>query len=80
MMYDNTKPKNHPYNRDKFDYWGLNNETLACIAKHYRNDPGRDGVKCYWQEDDCDSENRGDEWELVGTGKEGLLQQGKKLG
>ena len=63
MMYNDTKPEYHPNNRDKFEYWVLNNETLACIAEYYKNDPGRDGVKCYWPEDDCDSEDPGDEWE-----------------
>jgi hypothetical protein len=80
MKYDDTKPKNHPDNRDKHEYWVLNNETLACIAEYFKNDPGRDGVQFYWPEDDCDSEDPGDEWEWVGTGKEGLLRQGKKSG
>ncbi len=60
--------------------WVLNNEMFACIVEYYKNDPGRDGVKCYWPEDDCDSEDPWDKWEWVGTRKEELLQQGKKLG
>ena len=31
-------------------------------------------------EDDCDSDELGDEWEWVGKGKAGLLLQGKKWG
>jgi hypothetical protein len=51
--------------------------TYACIAEYYKNVPGLDRVVCYQPEDDCDSDEVGDEWEWVGEGKAGLLQ-GKK--
>jgi hypothetical protein len=51
--------------------------TYACIAEYYKNVPGLDGVVCYQPEDDCDSDEAGDEWEWVGEGKAGLLQRKK---
>ncbi len=33
MKYNDTKPKNHPDNRDEHEYWVLNDETLECIVE-----------------------------------------------
>mgnify|MGYP006166535661 FL=1 len=75
--YDDKKGENHHDNLDEFDTWEINPMTYACIAEYYKNVPGLDGVVCYQPEDDCDSDEAGDEWEWVGEGKTGLLQ-GKK--
>ena len=34
-----------------------------------------DGVMCYKPDDDCDSDEPGDEWEWVGEGKAGLKKK-----
>jgi len=75
--YDHDKDENHPDNRDEYENWEINSMTYACIAEYYKNDPECDGVVCYQPDDDCGSDEPGDEWEWVGKGKEGLLQ-GKK--
>ena len=75
--YDDKKGEYHLDNSDEYDTWEINPMTYACIAEYYKNVPGDDGVVCYQPEDDCDSDEAGDEWEWVGEGKAGLLQ-GKK--
>ena len=65
------------YNREEYDTWAINEMSYAYIAEYIKNDPGCDGVVCYQPEDDCDSDEAGDEWEWVSEGKAGLLQ-GKK--
>ena len=71
--YDDEKDEDHPNNREEYDTWEINEMTYACIAEDYKNDPGCDGVVCYQREDDCDSDEAGDEWEWVGEGKAGLM-------
>ncbi len=75
--YDDEKDEDHPDNWRENDTWEINPVTYACIAEYYKNVPGLDRVVCYQPEDDCDSDEAGDEWEWVGEGKAGLLQ-GKK--
>ena len=76
--YDHDKDENHPDNRIEYKNWEINSMTYVCIVEYYKNDPGYNGVVCYQPEDDCDSDEPGNEWEWVGKGKAELLLQGKK--
>jgi hypothetical protein len=62
--YNDEKDEDHPENREEYDTWEINEMKYACSAEYYKNYPGCDGVVCYYQpEDDCDSDEPGDEWE-----------------
>ncbi len=46
-------------------------ETYLCIAEYYKDNPNEGGVRVFVPDNDCDSEDPGNEWEYVGTGKAG---------
>jgi hypothetical protein len=72
--YDDEKDEDQPDNREEYENWEINPMTYACIAEYYKNVPGLDGVVCYQPEDDCDSDEAGDEWEWVGKVKQGCCR------
>jgi hypothetical protein len=58
-------------NDGKYAYYAFSVETYLCIAEYYKDHPNEGGVRIFMLDDDCDSEDPGDEWEYVGTGKAG---------
>ena len=42
------------------------------IAEYYKDNLNEGGVRIFMTDDDCDSEDPGNEWEYVGTGKAGV--------
>ncbi len=48
---------------------------MHSVRKHIyallNDNPNEGGVRIFMPDDDCDSEDPGDEWEYVGTGKAG---------
>ncbi len=59
-------------NDGKYAYYALSAETYLCIAEYYKDNLNEGGVRIFMPDDDCDSEDPGDEWEYVGTGKAGV--------
>jgi hypothetical protein len=55
----------------KYAYYAFSAETYLCIAEYYKDNPNEGCVRIFMTDDDCDSEDPGDEWEYVGTGKAG---------
>ncbi len=47
------------------------NDGKYAIAEYYKDHPNEGGVRIFMPDDDCDSEDPGNEWEYVGTGKAG---------
>jgi hypothetical protein len=58
-------------NCDKFEFYAFSAKTYLCIAEYYKDHPNEDGVRIFTTDDDCDSDEGGDQWEYVGKGKEG---------
>jgi hypothetical protein len=58
-------------NNGKYAYYAFSAETYLCIAEYYKDHPNEGGVRIFMPDDDCDSEDPGNEWEYVGTGKAG---------
>ncbi len=52
-----------------FQHYAFSAETYLCIAEYYKDHPNEGGVRIFMPDDDCDSEDPGDEWEYAGTGK-----------
>ncbi len=59
-------------NNGKYAYYAFSAETYLCIAEYYKDHLNEGGVRIFMPDDDCDSEDPGDEWEYVGTGKAGV--------
>ncbi len=53
-------------------HYAFSAETYLCIAEYYKDHPNEGGVRIFMPDDDCDSEDPGNEWEYVGTGKAGV--------
>ncbi len=58
-------------NNGKYAYYAFSKETYLCIAEYYKDHQNEGGVRIFMQDDDCDSEDPGNEREYVGTGKAG---------
>ncbi len=58
-------------NDGKYAYYAFSVETYLCIAEYFKDHPNEGGVRIFMPDDDCDSEDPGNEWEYVGTGKIG---------
>ena len=77
IKYDNDKDESHPDNLEEYHVWEINEMTYARIVEYYKNQSGinGDGVMCYKPNDNCDSDEPGDEWEWVGEGNAGLKKK-----
>ena len=77
IEYDNDNNESHLDNLEEYNIWKINEMTYVCIAEYYKNQSGinGDGVMCYKPDDDCNSDEPGDEWEGVGEGKVGLKKK-----
>ncbi len=70
--YNDNLGKDHEENNGKYAYYAFSAVTYLCIAEYYKDNPNEGGVRIFMMDDDCDSENPGNEWEYVGTGKAGV--------
>jgi len=69
--YNDNLGVDHEENDGKYAYYAFSAETYICIAENYKDNPNEGGVRIFMTDDDCDSEDPGNEWEYVGTGKAG---------
>jgi hypothetical protein len=69
--YNDDLDKRDDENDGRCAYYAFSVETYLCIAECYKDNPNEGGVRIFMQYDDCDSEDPGNEWEYVGTGKAG---------
>jgi hypothetical protein len=69
--YNYNLDKRDDGNNGKYAYYAFSVETYLCIAEYYKDNPNEGGVRIFMPDDDCDSEDPGDEWEYEGTGKAG---------
>jgi hypothetical protein len=69
--YNDDLDKRDDENNGKYAYYAFSVETYLCIAGYYADNPNEVGVRIFMPDDDCDSEDPGNEWEYVGTGKAG---------
>ena len=69
--YNDNLGEDHEENDGKYAYYAFSAETYLCIAEYYKDNPNEGGVRIFMPDDDCDSEDPGNEWEYVGTGKAG---------
>ncbi len=69
--YSDDLGEDHDENDGKYAYYAFSVETYLCIAEYYKDNPNEGGVRIFMPNDDCDSEDPGNEWEYVGTGKAG---------
>jgi hypothetical protein len=56
-------------NNGKYAYYAFSAETYLCIAEYYKDNPNEGSVRILMPDDDCESEDPGNEWEYVGMGK-----------
>ncbi len=66
--YNDNLDKRDDENQGKYAYYAFSAETYLCIAEYYKDNPNEGGVRIFMPDDECDSEDPGDEWEYVGTG------------
>jgi hypothetical protein len=69
--YNDNLDKRDDENDGNYAYYAFSVETYLCIAENYKDNPNEGGVRTFMPDDDCDSEDPGNEWEYVGTGKAG---------
>ncbi len=69
--YNDDLDKRDDENDGKYAYYAFSVETYLCIAEYYKDHPNEGRVRIFMLDDGCDSEDPGDEWEYVGTGKAG---------
>ncbi len=69
--YNDDLDEDHEENNGKYAYHAFSAETYLCIAECYKYNPNEGSVRIFMPDDDCDSEDPGNEWEYVGTGKAG---------
>ncbi len=69
--YNDDLDKRDDEDDGKYAYYAFSAETYLCIAEYYKDHPNEGGVRFFMPDDDCDSEDTGNEWEYVGTGKAG---------
>jgi hypothetical protein len=69
--YNDDLGKDHDEKDGKYAYYAFSAETYLCIAEYYKDNPNESGVGIFMTDDDCDSDNPGNEWEYVETGKAG---------
>ncbi len=76
--YNDDLDKRDDENQGKYAYYAFSAETYLCIAEYYKDNPNEGGVRIFMPDDDCDSEDPGNEWEYVGTGKAGAKAEAAK--
>ncbi len=59
-------------NNGKYAYYACSAETYLCIAEYYKDHSNEGVVRFFMPNDDYDSEDPGNEWEYVRTGKAGV--------
>jgi hypothetical protein len=69
--YNDDLDKRDDENDGKYTYYAFSAETYLCIVEYYKDNPNEGGVRIFMPDDDCDSEDPGNEWEYVRTGKAG---------
>ncbi len=69
--YNDDSDKRDDENDGKYAYYAFSVETYLCIAEYYKDNPNEGCVRIFMPDDDCDSEDPGNEWKYVGTGKAG---------
>ncbi len=52
-------------NNGKYACYAFSVETYICIAEQYKDNLNEGGVRIFMPDDDCDSEDPGNEWEYV---------------
>jgi hypothetical protein len=67
--YNDNVDKRDDENKGNYAYYAFSAETYLCIAEYYN--PNEGGIRIFMPDNDCDSEDPGNEWEYVGTGKAG---------
>ncbi len=72
--YNDDLDKRDDENNGKYAYYAFSVETYLCIAEYYKDNSNEGGVRIFMPDDDCDSEDPGNEWEYVGTGKAGAKE------
>ncbi len=78
--YNDNLGKDHEENNGKHAYCAFSAETYLCITEYYKDNPNEGGVRVFILDDDCDSEDPGNEWEYVGTGKAGAKAAAAEAG
>ena len=71
ISYNDDLDKRNDQNQGKYTYYAFSAETYLWIAEYYKDNPNEGSVRIFMPDDDCDSEDPGDEWKYVGTGKAG---------
>ncbi len=69
--YNDDLDKRDDENDGKYACYAFSAETYLCIAEYYKDHPNEGSVRIFMPDDDCDSEDPGNEWEYLGTGKAG---------
>ncbi len=69
--YNDDLDEREDENDGKYAYYAFSAETYLCIAEYYKDNQNEGGVRIFMPDVNCDSEDPGDEWEYVGTGKAG---------
>jgi hypothetical protein len=69
--YNDNLDERDDENDGKYAYYAFSAGTYLCIAEYYKDHPNEGGVRIFMPDDDCDSEDPGNEWEYMGTGKAG---------
>ncbi len=69
--YNDNLDKRDDENQEKYACYAFSVETYLCIAEYYKDNPNEGGVRIFMPDDDCHSEDPGNEWKYVGTGKAG---------
>ncbi len=69
--YNDDLDKRNDENDRKYAYYAFSAEIYLSIAEYYKDNPNEGGVRIFMLDDDCDSEDPGNKWEYVGTGKAG---------
>jgi hypothetical protein len=70
--YNDNLGKDHEKNNGKYAYYAFSAEIYQCIAEYYKDNSNEGDVRIFMPDDDCDSEDPGNEWEYVGTGQAGV--------
>ncbi len=69
--YNDNLDERDDENDGKYAYYSFSVETYLCIAEYNKDHPNEGGVRIFMPDDDCNSEDPGNEWDYVGTGKAG---------
>jgi hypothetical protein len=59
--YNDDLDKRDDENQGKYAYYAFSAETYLCIAEYYKDNPNEGSVRIFMLDDDCDSEDQGNE-------------------